>query len=166
MEFVKRIETLFRTGTAGGLTDRQLLERFLDRGGDDAQDAFAALVDRHAQWSYASAARSYPPKKTPKTPPRPRSWSWHVVRHRSAAANHSPAGCMAWHAASRPTCAWLSMRRRQLEHREGELRAAGHVVHGDFDAIENQDDWVRLHDELDRCPAPSASRSSCATSTD
>ena len=30
MPFVKQIETLFRSGTAGGLTDAQLLERFLE----------------------------------------------------------------------------------------------------------------------------------------
>ena len=47
MEFLKQIETLFRTGTAGGLTDGQLLERFLERRDEDAEAAFAALVDRH-----------------------------------------------------------------------------------------------------------------------
>ena len=47
MEFVKQIETLFRTGTAGGLTDGQLLELFLERRGEDAEAAFASLVDRH-----------------------------------------------------------------------------------------------------------------------
>jgi RNA polymerase sigma factor (sigma-70 family) len=31
----------------GGLTDSQLLDRFLARGADDAEDAFAALVHRH-----------------------------------------------------------------------------------------------------------------------
>ena len=47
MKFLKQIETLFRTGTAGGLTDGQLLERFLERRDEDAEAAFAALVDRH-----------------------------------------------------------------------------------------------------------------------
>ena len=47
MRFLKQIETLFRTGTAGGLTDGQLLERFLERRDEHAEAAFAALVNRH-----------------------------------------------------------------------------------------------------------------------
>jgi RNA polymerase sigma factor (sigma-70 family) len=34
-------------GAAGGLSDRELLERFTDRGGEAAEAAFAALVERH-----------------------------------------------------------------------------------------------------------------------
>ena len=44
---LREIRTLYTLGTLGGLTDAQLLERFLARGGDDAEDAFAALVHRH-----------------------------------------------------------------------------------------------------------------------
>ena len=47
MDFVKQIETLFRSGTAAGLTDAQSLERCIERR-DDAEAAFAALLDRHA----------------------------------------------------------------------------------------------------------------------
>jgi RNA polymerase sigma factor (sigma-70 family) len=41
------LRTLFSTGTAAGLSDRQLLERFVARRGNDAETAFAALVARH-----------------------------------------------------------------------------------------------------------------------
>ena len=41
------LRMLFDAGTATGLTDGQLLERFATRGGDAAEPAFAALVDRH-----------------------------------------------------------------------------------------------------------------------
>ncbi len=41
------LRMLFDAGTATGLTDGQLLERFATRGGDSAETAFAALVDRH-----------------------------------------------------------------------------------------------------------------------
>ncbi len=44
---LRQIRTLFELGTLGGLTDAQLLELFLTRSGDDAEDAFAALVHRH-----------------------------------------------------------------------------------------------------------------------
>ena len=41
---LREIRTLYTLGTLGGLTDAQLLERFLARGEGDAEDAFAALV--------------------------------------------------------------------------------------------------------------------------
>ncbi len=40
------IQTLFDAGTAAGLSDRALVERFLGRG-DGAESAFAGLVERH-----------------------------------------------------------------------------------------------------------------------
>jgi RNA polymerase sigma factor (sigma-70 family) len=43
----RSIRALFTTGTVGGLTDRQLLERFTNRDGDGAELAFASLVERH-----------------------------------------------------------------------------------------------------------------------
>ena len=42
------IQTLFRAGTAAGLTDGQLLERFLSKSDDVAEAAFRALVERYA----------------------------------------------------------------------------------------------------------------------
>ncbi len=39
--------TLFRLGTIGGLTDAQLLDRFLAQPGEEAEVAFAAVVERH-----------------------------------------------------------------------------------------------------------------------
>ena len=42
-----RSERSTLSARSGGLTDAQLLELFLTRSGDDAEDAFAALVDRH-----------------------------------------------------------------------------------------------------------------------
>ncbi len=44
---LREIEALYAVGTLAGLTDAQLLERFLARGGDDAGEAFAALMHRH-----------------------------------------------------------------------------------------------------------------------
>jgi RNA polymerase sigma factor (sigma-70 family) len=41
--------TLFQVGSFAGLTDGQLLERIVTREGDDAESAFAALVDRHSR---------------------------------------------------------------------------------------------------------------------
>jgi DNA-directed RNA polymerase specialized sigma24 family protein/Tol biopolymer transport system component len=46
-EIQRQIHALFHNGTATGLTDGQLLERFVACRGEDAEMAFVALVDRH-----------------------------------------------------------------------------------------------------------------------
>jgi RND family efflux transporter MFP subunit len=44
---VRQLEDLFHAGIAGDLSDGELLDRFLRRGDDVGEAAFAALVDRH-----------------------------------------------------------------------------------------------------------------------
>ena len=46
-EALQHVRMLFEAGAVGGLTDRQLLERFRTRDGEAAEWAFAALVERH-----------------------------------------------------------------------------------------------------------------------
>jgi RNA polymerase sigma factor (sigma-70 family) len=46
-ESLRHVRMLFESGAVGGLTDRQLLERFLARDGEAAERAFAVLVERH-----------------------------------------------------------------------------------------------------------------------
>ena len=41
------IRTLFQIGTIGGLSDRDLLEQFAAHAGEQAELAFATLVERH-----------------------------------------------------------------------------------------------------------------------
>jgi RNA polymerase sigma factor (sigma-70 family) len=43
----EQIRTLFQAGSLGGLTDAQLLERYLSPEGPGSETAFAALVERH-----------------------------------------------------------------------------------------------------------------------
>ena len=43
----RTIRALFSAGTVGGLSDGQLLERFMSRNADGAELAFACLVERH-----------------------------------------------------------------------------------------------------------------------
>jgi RNA polymerase sigma factor (sigma-70 family) len=43
----RHLTTLFQVGTAAGVTDGSLLERFWNGPADDAEAAFAVLVDRH-----------------------------------------------------------------------------------------------------------------------
>ena len=44
---IRQIRTLHSLGVVGALPDRQLVERFLESEGNDREDAFAALVQRH-----------------------------------------------------------------------------------------------------------------------
>ena len=44
---LRQVRTLFNLGVIGELTDGQLLERFATAGGEAAELAFAALVERH-----------------------------------------------------------------------------------------------------------------------
>ncbi len=44
---LREVDALLRNGAVGGLTDAELLDRFAGRGGEAAERAFAALVDRH-----------------------------------------------------------------------------------------------------------------------
>jgi len=44
---LRQIQALYALGPLGGLSDAELIERFLDRRGADAEDAFASLVQRH-----------------------------------------------------------------------------------------------------------------------
>ena len=152
MEFVKRIETLFRTGTAGGLTDRQLLERFLERRGDDAQDAFATLVDRHGAMVLRVCRQILPSEEDAEDAAQ--ATFLVLARRAPSISRRESLGC--WlHGVARRVAANLRIthaRRGKLERREGGLRAAAHVIDGDFEAIENQDDWARLHDELGSLP--------------
>ncbi|AGA24563.1 RNA polymerase sigma factor [Singulisphaera acidiphila] len=43
----RHLHTLFKVGAVGGLSDGQLLERFVTRQGEAAETAFAILVERH-----------------------------------------------------------------------------------------------------------------------
>ena len=51
------VRTLFRDGVIGTLSDVQLLERFLASHHDEAEDAFAAVVQRHGPMVYRVCRR-------------------------------------------------------------------------------------------------------------
>jgi RNA polymerase sigma factor (sigma-70 family) len=57
---LKQIWALYALGPLGGLTDARLIERFLDRAGPDAEDAFAVLVQRHGPMVLAVCRRMLP----------------------------------------------------------------------------------------------------------
>src|SRR4051812_5712422 len=46
---LRSLKTLFGSGTTAGLSDGQILERFVARRGDEAELAFEALIERHGR---------------------------------------------------------------------------------------------------------------------
>ncbi len=57
---LRDIHTLYSLGAMGGLTDAELLERFVARGDSDAEDAFATLVARHGPMVLGVCRRMLP----------------------------------------------------------------------------------------------------------
>ena len=46
-DVLRNLRTLYQLGVSGHLSDEQLLERFLARRDETAEEAFAAIVHRH-----------------------------------------------------------------------------------------------------------------------
>ena len=57
---LRDIGTLFRDGVLGGLTDRQLLERFVNRNDSSAEDAFTIILGRHGPMVWGVCRRRLP----------------------------------------------------------------------------------------------------------
>ncbi|MDR3637714.1 MAG: sigma-70 family RNA polymerase sigma factor [Isosphaeraceae bacterium] len=54
------MRTLFSNGVHGGLTDRQLLDRFVNRSDSSAEDAFTILLERHGPMVWGVCRRLLP----------------------------------------------------------------------------------------------------------
>ena len=57
---LRDIRTLFSDGMLGGLTDRQLLERFVNRNDSSAENAFTILLERHGPMVWGVCRRLLP----------------------------------------------------------------------------------------------------------
>ena len=90
---VRQLQTLFNVGTACGMTDDQLLSRFVssrDHG------AFEASSNGMGRWSPRSAEGCSRIRTTRRTRSRRRSWSWCGRPARSAAGRRWEVGCTGW----------------------------------------------------------------------
>jgi RNA polymerase sigma-70 factor (ECF subfamily) len=152
MEFTKQIETLFRTGAAGGLTDAELIARFLERRGDDAEAAFAVLVDRHGPMVLRVCRQVL----RDETDAEDAAQATFLVLARRAASigRRESVGCwlhgVALRVAAKARVA--ASRRRAHELRGGAMRTALHCALGGIDGIENDEAAARLHEELGALP--------------
>ena len=92
---LREIRTLYACGTLSGLTDSQLLDRFLARSGDAAEDAFAALVHRHGPTVQGVCRRMSPATNDAEDAFQATFLVLARARHRSDGANNLRAGSMA-----------------------------------------------------------------------
>ena len=69
---VRFFEALFSVGTTCGLSDAELLERFVSRNVETAEPAFESLMLRHGPMVLTSACASWAMCTTHRTPSRPR----------------------------------------------------------------------------------------------
>jgi RNA polymerase sigma factor (sigma-70 family) len=143
---LKDLHTLFRVGAVGGLTDGQLLERFLRERDDAGEAAFRALIERHAPMVLRIC--------------RDVLADWHEAEDASQ-ATFIVLACKAGSIRKRDSIAsWLfgvacrvaaqakakSARRRRHEERNAGL-AAAKIVKDD-----PRVDWLELYEEIDRLP--------------
>jgi RNA polymerase sigma factor (sigma-70 family) len=143
---LKDLHTLFQVGTAGGLTDGQLIERFLSQRDDAGEVAFRALVERHAPMVLRIC--------------RDVVGDWHEAQDASQ-ATFIVLACKAGSIRKRDSVAsWLfgvacriaaqakakASRRRRHEERRAELAAAT-IAQED-----TQVPWLELYEEIDRLP--------------
>ena len=138
MEFLKQIETLFSTGTAGGLTDGQLLERFLERR-DDAEAAFAALVDRHGGMVLRVCRQILRAEQDAEDAAQAAFLV--LVRRASAINRRESIACWLHGVALRvaATARTAATRRRTRERRSAEMRTPGPVIDSDLGAIDDHE---------------------------
>ena len=149
MKLSRQIEVLFQAGTAGGQSDGQLLDRFVQTR-DEA--AFAALVDRHG----AMVLRVCRHVLVDEHHAQDASQATFLVLARSAGAIHGRESVAAWlHGVALRVAAKARVaaaRRRARERRAGEIAAARQAVDSSVAGVPDHERWQWLHDELGRLP--------------
>ena len=152
MKLLKQIETLFQAGTAVGLTDGELLERFVQRRDETAEAAFAALVDRHG----AMVLRVCRQVLGDEHDAQDASQATFLVLARRAGSIGRRESVASWlHGVALRVAARARLaaaRRRVRERRGAEIMAARLVVQNEVGAGESREHCAMLHDELGRLP--------------
>lgn len=144
-----RLHTLFNVGTVGGLSDGQLLEWYTSRGGEAAELAFSALVERHGPM-VLRVCRSLVRDEHEAQDAFQATFLVLVRRAGSLWVRDSLGPWLHEVACRVASCARsAAARRRRLERRAAELAAAPHVV-GDV----GSDLGTILHEEIGRLPEP------------
>ncbi|MFI5459123.1 MAG: RNA polymerase sigma factor, partial [Isosphaerales bacterium] len=151
MQLFRQIETLFWTGTVSGLTDGQLLERFVQRRDEMAEAAFAALVDRHG----AMVLRVCQQVLGDEHDAQDASQATFLVLARKAGSigRCESVGCWLHGVAMRVAAkARVAAARRRAHERRGGAMAAIRQIEEAATTQEERERWAALHEELGRLP--------------
>jgi hypothetical protein len=92
----KNVGALWREGTTAGLTDGQLLERFIDQrhaAPEAAEAAFAAIVDRHGTMVLRTCQRILGEEHEAQDGAQATFWSWRVAHTWPPASGRWADGC-------------------------------------------------------------------------
>jgi RNA polymerase sigma factor (sigma-70 family) len=146
----KHIDALFRTGTAIGLSDGCLLDRFRGGPADQAEVAFAVLVERHGPMVFHVCRRILGDRHDAEDAAQA-VFLLLARQARSIRRSDSVASWLYGVATRVATRARLDAIRRRLRERKGAERsmAIRDVDHGERDASGS---WPELYQELGRLP--------------
>jgi len=143
---LKQLRTLLNEGTAGDLTDRELLNRFVMERGEAAQAAFAVLVERHAPMVLEVCRQLLGDVHDAQDA----SQATFLVLAKKARSIRRPEAIGSWlHGVALRVAGKAKVaaaRRRAHERRGGEMAARSE---GEWDRSER---WPELHEEIDRLP--------------
>ncbi len=143
---LQHVEILFREGTTAGLSDGELLDRFLGGSAEVAESAFAALVERHGPMVMRVCRRIVGDPHQAEDA----SQAAFLVLARKARSIHQTDSVAGWlyEVACRTSArAKARMARSGRRERRGEELLAGLV-----NERKEQPDWAELYEELGRLP--------------
>ena len=146
------IETLFGDGSVTGLTDAQLLDRFVSQHDASTEHAFEVLVQRHGPMVMGVCRSSLGDLHDAEDA----FQATFLVLARRASSLREPANLGPWlHGVARRTAQKAKARRLRLERliqRAGALTRINAESEGDRKPIDGQEEAELLHEEIGRLP--------------
>jgi RNA polymerase sigma factor (sigma-70 family) len=150
---VPRVESLFNGGCVAGLTDRQLIERFITRSDPTSEAAFAALVARHGPMVMGVCRQLLSDRHLAEDA----FQAVFLVLARKARSIRDPELLGNWlYGVALRTARKAKVRLAGRNNMEKEMLArhpAGSLVVPAFDPVVAQEQAESLHDEIARLPA-------------
>ena len=143
---LRQFEDLFTAGAVGGLSDGELLERFLQDRSAAGEAAFRRWWNATGPWFCGFATRRSTIATRPRMRSRRRFWCWRGRRARSASVVRWRAGCSEWPAGPR---------RGFKSRRHADVATSARARHDwRFWAPQSEasESWPELHAEVERLP--------------
>ena len=143
----EQLQTLFGVGSLAGLTDGQLLERFVEGRGEAAEAAFTALVERHGPMVLGVCRAVMGGRHDAEDAFQA---TFLVLALRGGSIRRGDAMASWLYSTARRMA--LRARRRAARDRERERRRAAQNSAAELVSAPPTDPWPELYDELDRLP--------------